>query len=218
MVIAPHPDDEVLGCGGTIARHAGAGDEVHVVVVTRGAPEVFPAGQVEQVRQEAARAHEVLGVAATHYLDLPAPMLDTVPKYRQAGAIRSVIGDVRPEVVYLPHHGDIHHDHRETYMAVLVAARPLSDCSVRRLLCYETLSETEWAPPIADNQFCPNVFINIEPHLQKKLEAMSCFTSQLRPSPSSRSLQTIEALARLRGATVHLAAAEAFQLVRDITH
>ena len=217
MVIAPHPDDEVLGCGGTIARHVQQGDEVHIVVVTRGTPDLFPPERTERVRREARQAHDVLAVTETHFLDLPAALLDTVPKYRQATEISSAIEKVPPEVLYLPHHGDLHPDHGAASLAALVAARPSPQCPVRKLLCYETLTETEWAPPTADKVFCPNVFINIESHLQKKLDAMSCYVSQLREPPSSRSLKTIEALAVYRGTSVHLPAAEAFQLVREVT-
>ncbi len=143
-------------------------------------------------------------------------MLDTVPRYQQSNAIRGVIADVQPELVYLPHQGDLHHDHREVYEATLVAARPLEHCPVRRMMCYETLSETEWAPPIPGQTFCPHVFVDVAPFLDIKLAAMRCYESQVKAPPNSRSLQAIEALARFRGATVHVQAAEAFQLVRDI--
>ena len=216
LIIAPHPDDEVLGCGGVMARHADQGDEVHVLVVTRGAPEIFPPEQIEDTRQELRAAHAVLGVSTVQFLDFPAPKLDTIPGHKLADAIAGVIRSLQPSIIYLPHRGDIHTDHQAVYQATLVAARPINGCSVRQLLCYETLSKTEWAAPFGDDAFIPTVFVDITDYLAQKLKAMDCYHSQLKQPPHSRSLKSIEALARLRGATVSLSAAEAFMLVRQI--
>lgn len=216
LVVAPHPDDEVLGCGGTIARHAAQGDEVDVLIVTCAAPDLYPMDDEAETRREAKTAHDVLGVSHTHFLDFHAPKLDTVPGYQLAEAIAKVIQTLQPQIVYLPHRGDIHLDHQMVYQATLVAARPLEHCSVRQLLCYETLSETEWAPPGGDSAFVPTVFVNITDYLDLKLKAMYSYQSEIRQSPHPRSLQAIEALAKLRGSTVSLPAAEAFMLVRQI--
>ena len=216
LVVAPHPDDEVLGCGGAIARHVANGDEVHVVVVGRGIPEQFSDESVARSRSELARAHEVLGVTGCRFLDFPVPRLDVVPAHELADALGSLLHELAPHTVYLPHHGDIHSDHRQVHHATLVAARPLAGCTVRRILAYETLSETEWARPTPEAVFCPTVFINIEDQLPRKLEAMACYESKLQPPPHPRSLESIERLARLRGSTVHLHAAEAFSQIREI--
>lgn len=216
LIISPHSDDEVLGCGGAIARHASAGDRAHVLVVSRGAPEIFPQSLIEATREDLLQAHSLLGVAGVEFLDFPAPKLDTVPAHELADGIRDAIRRLSPTVVYLPHGGDLHADHKLVYYAALVAARPIDGCSVRRLLCYETLSETEWASPFGGDSFVPTVFIDISSYLTTKLKAMSCYKSQLRPEPHPRSLAVLEALARFRGATVSVAAAEAFMLVRSI--
>jgi len=216
LVIAAHPDDEVLGCGGVMARHAAEGDEVHVLVATRGIPEIFAPELIEEIRRELKAAHHVLGVKEAHFLDFPAPKLDVVPGHELADGIKKAIYDLRPETVYLPHGGDIHLDHRAVYLATLVAARPGADCPVKRLLCYETLSETEWAPTGIQNAFVPTVFVNISATLDAKLQAMACYRTQLKEAPHSRSLETIKALASLRGATVGYQAAEAFSLERQI--
>ena len=216
LVIAAHPDDEVFGCGGTIARHVAEGDEVHVLIATRGAPEVFPATQVERVWDEMRAAHDILGISEMHALNFPAPRLDTVPGHELAEGVRRYLVQLQPETVYLPHRGDIHSDHRCVYRATLVAARPIDNCSVNRLLCYETLSETEWAPPSADDAFIPTVFVDISQHLEVKLQAAACYRSQLKDPPHPRSLEALKAQARLRGSTVGLSAAEAFMLVREI--
>ncbi len=216
LVVATHPDDEVLGCGGVMARHAAHGDEVHVLIVTRGIPEIFPPVEIETTRDELIAAHRVLGVTGVTFLDYPAPKLDVVPGHELADAVDKVITLQQPSVVYLPHRGDIHADHRAVYQAVLVAARPVNSCPVKRLLCYETLSETEWAPPVANEAFVPSVFVDISGYLEPKLQAMACYQSQLKEFPHPRSLQAIRALAQLRGSTVSLQAAEAFMLVREI--
>lgn len=216
MVLATHPDDEVLGCGGVIARHIAGGDAVSVVVVTRGDPAVFSEAFVENVRQEFRAAMDVLGVTDFHFLDFPAPKLDVVAGHELADGIGKVIRQVGADTVYLPHRGDIHADHQAVFQATLVAARPINNCPVRRLLCYETLSETEWAAPFGDDAFIPNLFVNIADYLPRKLEAMACYRSQLYEFPHPRSATTIEALARFRGATAGLPAAEAFMLIREI--
>jgi LmbE family N-acetylglucosaminyl deacetylase len=216
MVIAPHPDDEVLGCGGVIRQYSAQGDEVHVVIVTRGAIDLYPEDEDDEIKQEIKDAHDVLGVAKTHFLEFPAPKLDTVPGYQLADEIAGVIRAVCPTTVYCPHRGDVHADHQRVFQATLVATRPINHCSVKQLFCYETLSETEWCPPFGDQAFVPNVFVDISASLDEKLKAMSCYQSQLQDSPKPRSLTAIEALAKLRGSTVSLPAAEAFMLIRAI--
>ena len=119
-------------------------------------------------------------------------------------------------MLYIPHHGDIHSDHLHLHHAALVAARPLANCPVRKILAYETVSETEWAPPHSGAPFYPTCFIDISEHLSKKLEAMSCFESQVKEPPDARSLRNLEALAHYRGATIARDAAEAFVVIREI--
>lgn len=216
LVIAAHPDDEVLGGGGTIARHAARGDRVDVLVVTRGAPDLYSDEQVQALRKELAAAHKILGVAGAQFLDFPAPKLDQVPSYELAEGIARTITALRPSVAYLPHRGDVHGDHRAVFQAALVAARPLGGSSIRRLLSYETLSETEWAAPVAEDAFLPSVFIDISEYLEKKKQALAAYRSQIKEFPHPRSLTGVEALARVRGGTVGVAAAEAFQLIREI--
>lgn len=216
LVIATHPDDEVLGCGGVIARHVSHGDRVEVVVVTRGAPDLYSEDQVATLRKELHEAHSILGISVAHFLDFPAPKLDAVPLHELADSLSARMRDYRPDVVYLPHRGDLHSDHRAVFQSALVAARPIGSPSVRRLLSYETLSETEWAAPVGEDAFLPNVFIDITDFLEKKKQAMAAYRSQLKEFPHPRSLQSLESLARLRGGTAGFRAAEAFQLVREL--
>lgn len=216
LVVAAHPDDEVLGCGGVLARHAARGDETQVVIATRGVSELYDDDQVEQTRQELREAHRVLGVSSAQFLDFPAPRLDVVPGHELADAIGRVVRALVPELMYIPHRGDIHTDHQAVYRAALVAARPIDGCPVRKILSYETLSETEWAAPSGDQSFVPTVYVDIGEYLEDKLQAMACYHGQMKAPPHARSLRSIEALARLRGSTVSLYAAEAFMLVREI--
>ena len=219
LVIAPHADDEVLGCGGTIAKHAHFGDSVHILIATNasiGAPELFPTDEILQIRDEARTAHELLGVTKTHFLDLPAPALNSYPAYKISLEMGKIIEQITPRIVYLPYPGDMHKDHEAIYRSALVAIRPHTTANVSEVLCYETLSETEWTPCVGDKAFQPNVFIDIEAFLEKKLDAIRCFKSQLKDFPNPRSEEAIVALSKYRGATVHVKSAEAFSLERSI--
>lgn len=219
LIIAPHCDDEILGCGGTISKHVSNGHMVYVAIVTNGhigAPELFSKEGTEKVRSEALAAHKILGVKDTFFLDFPAPRLDTIPSYQLSNVIAKIINEKKIEVLYLPHRGDIHKDHRITYEAALVAARPINNCPIKKILSYETLSETEWAPPFGDDAFIPTIFENIEGHLEKKLEAFKCFSTQIKEFPHPRSLKNIEILSNFRGATVGKKNVESFMLIREI--
>ncbi|HEU4960652.1 MAG TPA: PIG-L deacetylase family protein [Sphingomonas sp.] len=215
-IVAPHPDDEVLGCGGTIARLAAGGTRVEVVIMTRGAPPLFDAEQVERVRTEAHAAHARLGVAATHFLDLPAAALDQFPAIAINRALGERLDALQPEALFVPFVGDIHRDHQIGFGAAMVWARPRSDAVPRAVLAYETLSETNWYAPGLTPGFLPDVYIDIAETIEAKLEAFACFASQTKAFPDERSPEAIRALATMRGATVHRRAAEAFMLVRAI--
>lgn len=216
LVIAPHPDDEVLGCGGTMARLAAAGCAVHVAVLTRGHAPRFDPADVERVRAEGEAAHRLLDVRATHWEDHPAAALDTIPHATLNAAIAAIIGEIAPDTLFLPFAGDIHLDHQLVFQSALVAARPSSAAYPIRIYAYETLSETNWNAPGIAPAFCPNMFIDIAGQLEAKLAAFACYRSQTRAFPSERSPEALSALARLRGATVHRHAAEAFMLIREV--
>lgn len=216
LVIAPHPDDEVLGCGGIMKKYAEAGDQMYVLVISRGTSKLYSDERIDNVRKEARNAHHILGVKETIFLDFPAPELDTVSISEISKAIADVIKKFNIQIVFLPHRGDIHHDHTIVFNAGLVASRPVEQYSVKEIYCYETLSETEWAAPFGDDAFIPNHFVNVTSQFEVKLKAMECFKSQIRPFPNPRSLEAIEALAKFRGATVGFDRAEAFMQIRNI--
>ena len=211
LVIAPHPDDEVIGVGGTIARRAKEGHEVYVCVVTKAFPPLFSEEIVEQARNECREADKLLGAVETSFLDFPAVTLETVPRHELNGGILKTIQRINPDEVYIPHRGDMQLDHK-----MMVALRPKYEHVVKRIYAYETLSETGWDIPNTVNEFIPTVYEDITETLDRKLEAMNFFKSQLGEFPDARSVGAIEALARYRGATVNVKAAEAFSLVREI--
>ena len=216
LVIAPHPDDEVLGVGGTIAKRATDGDNVYVCVVTKAGEPLFRTELVEQARKECREADKFLGVKETFFLDFPAVRLEEVPRYKLNDGLMQAVQKVKPDEVYIPHRGDMQLDHKMIVDAVMVALRPKYAHVVKRIYAYETLSETGWDIPNTVNEFIPTVYEDISDTLDKKLEAINIFQSQLADFPATRSLGAIEALAKYRGATVNVLAAEAFSLIREI--
>jgi LmbE family N-acetylglucosaminyl deacetylase len=216
LVVAPHPDDEVLGAGGTMARLASEGAEVFVAIVTRGYPPHCDAELVEVGRNEARVAHGILGVRETFFLEFPAAALDTVAHRDVNAALGGTFREVRPDTVFFPFSGDIHLDHQLVSLSTLVAARPTAPGFPRAVYAYETLSETNWNAPYLSPAFAPNTFYDISAHLERKIEAMQAFASQLRPAPHERSAETLRALATVRGSTIGVHAAEAFVAVRRV--
>jgi len=193
---------------------------VYVLICTNahvGAPELFSEELIKQIRTEAVTAHKQLGVKETAFLDFPAPALDQYPRFKMTNEMSAIIRKLEADTVYVPHRGDCHKDHAIVHECAMVVCRPLANCKVKHVYAYETLSETEWGEPIAADFFVPvkyNTFT--EEEFQKKLDAMSCFKSQLYPFPASRSLESIVALAKYRGCTVSAVRAEAFEVLRDI--
>ena len=216
LVIAPHPDDETIGAGGTIAKIARAGCDVFVAIVTTGQQPEYSAEHVGKVRSETEKAHRLLGVKETFWLDLPAARLSETPVRTLNESVRSIMLQIAPDTVLMPFVGDIHVDHQLVFQAVLVASRPHQADYPKRLLAYETLSETNWNAPYLTPGFIPNVFVEITDTLETKLEAMSAFGSQVKSAPHERSIEALRALATLRGATVHRPAAEGFVLIREV--
>ncbi|BDU75451.1 PIG-L deacetylase family protein [Mesoterricola sediminis] len=216
LVVAPHADDEVLGAGGAMARWAGEGHAVHVVVATRGYPPLFAPEAEARCREEAVQAHRRLGVATTRFLDLPAAGLDTLQHRELNARLLTCLQDLAPDELYLPFVGDLHRDHQLVFLSALVAGRPSGPVYPHRIYAYETLSETNWNAPYLSPAFTPNHFVDIGPTLDAKLEAFALFRSQVKEPPHERSLMALRALAVLRGATVGLPAAEAFVTIRTV--
>lgn len=216
LVIAAHPDDEVLGCGGTIANYVKRGDEVYRCIATMAYPPDWSEDIIREKKEEAIEAGRILGIKESYFLDLPTVKLDTIPQKELVEHISKCVSVVQPTVVYTTHRGDVNKDHRLLFEATMVATRPTPGNSVRKVLSYETLSETEWAAPFVENIFIPNVYVDISKTLETKLKAMSVYKTELKEYPHPRSLEAITALAKTRGSQVGVAAAEAFVLIREI--
>ena len=216
LVVSPHPDDEVLGAGGTIARLASEGNDVTVAVVTKGWKPLFADSQVEQVRSEARSANEVLGVKSLRFMDLPVTKLNKIPKHELNKEFEQLMNEEEPELVFLPFCGDLQEDHRQVFDACMVALRPVVSCKyVRRILCYETVSETHLSAAYIESSFEPQLWVDISNHLSTKLGAMRKYSSQLQQEPDARSLEAISSLAQWRGNMVGMLAAECFVVVRE---
>lgn len=213
LVIAPHPDDEVLGCGGTIAKHSSAGDDVTVCIVTRAYTPDWSEEYIQNKAEEIERSCGILGINKKFKLNYPTVMLDTYPQKDINKSLEEVYLDVEPDIVYIPHGGDLNKDHRIIHDAALVALRPLSH-KAQRILSYETLSESEWGPK--NQPFLPCVYCDISDYLQKKIEAMEAYQSELKQYPHPRSTHSITALAEKRGSEICVQYAESFMLIREI--
>ncbi|MDP3722486.1 MAG: PIG-L deacetylase family protein [Candidatus Omnitrophota bacterium] len=218
LTIAAHPDDETLGCGGTLLKHRAAGDHLFWVIVTQAHNPQWTAQTIEQKTAEVERVSQAYGMTQHFRLGFPAARLDTVPQAELIERIRAVIAEVRPERVYLVHQGDVHSDHRAVFAATMSALKPfaMAQAGVRRVLSYETLSSTEAAPPYVERTFMPNVFSEITPYLERKIELMRLYETETHPDPLPRGPSAIRALARYRGATIGTEYAEAFMLIREI--
>jgi len=218
LVIAPHPDDEVLGCGGTIKKYSKRGDEVYLCLVTKAYTPDWSKKFLESRKKEIPKAGKILGIKETFFLDLPSVRLDTVPQKKLNDLISDCVNRVKPELVFIPHGGDINKDHRLVFEASMVAIRPKPGCPVKKALCYEVLSGTDWSAsfPKKEGVFVPNVYIDILKNLKGKLRAMACYKTELKKYPHPRSLKAISILAEKRGLEAGLKLAEAFMLIRDI--
>lgn len=217
LVLAAHPDDEVLGCGGTIARHAAAGDTVEVVFFTNGTGARGTDGKAAKARARAMRkALQHLGATCLAHFDFPDNRLDQSAILDLAQALEKVTSDRSFDVVYTHHSGDLNVDHRQVHAATLTCFRPQpGKRQALRILSYEVLSATGWAGPLAV-PFHPAVFVDITAQMQAKEHALDCYDAEMRAYPHARSREAARALAILRGTTAGLPCAEAFMLEREI--
>jgi LmbE family N-acetylglucosaminyl deacetylase len=213
LVIAPHPDDEVIGCGGVIAKHVANNDEVHVCIVSEGKPDMYSEKFIENEEEEMSQAHKLLGVW-TERLGFPSAKLDTVPQHEINDRLTEMVQNLKPDVVYIPYIGDVHRDHRIVSEAAMVAVRPNKPHKVSKVLAYEVLSETDWFTP--DQTFSPNVYESIDDYIGIKIGAFMKYRSQVGMYPGARTPDAIKALAVHRGAIIGERYAEAFMLMREI--
>jgi LmbE family N-acetylglucosaminyl deacetylase len=220
LVVAAHPDDEVLGCGGTIAKLAQRNDVYTLFVgggvTSRDMPEKQKRHAVTQLKKEAEDANKKVNVKKVFFENFLDNEFDAVPLLDIVKVIERHIRKIAPEVVYTHHSGDLNIDHQIVNRAVITAARPVGNCTVKRILLFEVLSSTEWGRLNAHSSFTPDVYVDISETMNAKLEAMQCYKSEIRQYPHPRSLEGIKILAQKRGLEVSLKFAEAFCLVRSI--
>lgn len=215
LVVAPHPDDEVLGVGGTILRLKSEGALVAWLIVTSMSPENgWAENKIDKRRSEIIEVINFFKFDSVIQLNFPVSRLDQVPMEELVKKISEAINIFKPSDVYLPHRSDVHTDHRIVFDAVSSSTKWFRHPSVNRVLAYETLSESDFSLGI-DNLFQPNIFVNIGPFLPKKIEAMKIYESETGIFPFPRSPESINALAMLRGSASGYMAAEAFQLMRE---
>jgi LmbE family N-acetylglucosaminyl deacetylase len=216
VVVAAHPDDELLGAGGTLARHVRAGDDVHALVVADGATSRYDAEMVPVLAAAAKRAAEVLGFASLRTGALPDQRLDSIPLLEVTQLVEAVLDELRPQTVLTHFPGDVNLDHGIVARAAWTACRPYVLPRLRRFAVFETPSSTEWAWPLQGGGFQPELFVDVSATLEVKLAAMACYESELRNYPHPRSLRALRERAAYWGSRVGRPAAEAFQLLRQV--
>jgi LmbE family N-acetylglucosaminyl deacetylase len=221
LVVAAHPDDEVLGCGGTVTRFSDEGASVHVAfladgVLSRAVDTKALLAELSVRRAAAQKACGILGVKSVFFGEFPDNRMDTIALLDIIKPVEALIEKYRPDTVFTHHSGDVNIDHRRIHEAVVAACRPQCGHPVKTLLCFEVPSSTEWQLPGSAPVFAPNWFVDISGTLERKLAALDAYAAELRVWPHSRSRQGVEHLARWRGATVGASAVEAFMLGRQL--
>jgi N-acetylglucosamine malate deacetylase 1 len=230
FIIAAHPDDEVLGCGGTLARHAAEGDDVHILIMAEGVTsrdKTRNAGarknELSILAQTAQNAGSFLGVQSVELLSFPDNRMDILPLLDVIKEVEARLEKIQPTVVYTHHSGDLNIDHQITHRAVVTACRPYPGQTVRTLLFFEVPSSTDWQVAGMENTFQPDWFVDISDHLEtesyldKKIQALEMYENEMCGFPHARSIEAVRSLARVRGAGVGLKAAEGFKIGRRLS-
>ncbi len=223
LIVAAHPDDEVLGVGGTVARHVAEGDEVYALILGEGQTsrgrhrEDIDQKVVEALHKNTLDSAKAVGYQEVFFADFPDNRFDHVDLLDIVKVVEQMIEKLHPEIVYTHYSGDLNVDHQYTARAVLTASRPIGDYCVAEIYAFETLSSSEWNFDYsAQPAFCPNVFVDITDYYYKKEQAMNCYVSELCDFPHPRSLVGMDFLSKTRGMTAGIERAEAFMLVRSV--
>ena len=217
LVVAAHPDDETFGCGGTLLKHASKGDDLNWLIATNVFEEHgFSSERVARRRVEIQTVGQEYGFKNIIELSYPTMKLDTIPMLDLVRRISKVINEIHPEVVYLPNRSDVHSDHRVCFEAAYACTKSFRFKSVRKVLMYECLSESEYAPALASTAFIPNYFCDISDFMQQKINILSIYESELGDHPFPRSVENVKALSTFRGATCGCRYAEAVVVLKCI--
>jgi LmbE family N-acetylglucosaminyl deacetylase len=217
IAVSVHPDDETLGCGGTLLKHKANGDDIHWLIVTSIKEKYgFNARMVETRRKEISTVSSLYDFNGVHNLDFPTMQLDGVPFSRLVERISDVFKKIEPNIVYLPFKGDVHTDHQTAFQAAYSCTKSFRYPSIKKIVMMEILSETEFAPSANAGGFIPNMFVDISDFIARKLEIMNVYEIEIGKHPFPRSARNISALATLRGATAGCEYAESFVLLKEI--
>ena len=220
LIIAAHPDDEVLGCGGTIAKSSPNNDTYTLILgegaTSRDITERQKKEDVNRLRKEAEHANKIIGVKKVFFESFPDNKFDTISLLSMVKTVERYVQKIKPEVIYTHHRGDLNIDHRITFDAVLTACRPVENNPVKKILSFEVPSSTEWNIQMASTSFNPNVFEDITKTIDRKVEAMSVYQTEVRLPPHPRSIEKIKAFAEARGGAAGMYYAEDFMLIREL--
>jgi len=221
LILAPHADDEILGCGGTIHKYKKLGYQIHIVILTNaniGDEELFSKNLIKKIRKEAYNANKILNIKNLIFYDLPAPRLDQYPIYKIANLIEKIFKQIKPDTVFIPSEKDMHFDHKIINNAAMIAARPINKNNIKRIFAYETLSETHWGVCF-NKPFSPNYFeILNEENIKFKKKSFQQYKSQLKKFPHPRSVKGVVTLANFRGMQINSQYAEAFEVKLYLNH
>lgn len=216
LIVAAHPDDEVLGAGGTILKHAKSGDEINILILGDGESSRELGADITKREKQCREVAKKLGAKNVYLERFPDNAFDSISLLEITKKVELMIDQLRPDTIYTHHAYDLNIDHRLTFQAVLTACRPQPGFFVKKILTFEILSSTEWQVKDGNNIFCPNEYNNIEDFIDKKIEALKIYKDELRDYPHPRSIEGVKILASFRGLEVGLKSAEAFQIVRLI--
>lgn len=211
MVIASHPDDEILGCSGTVKKLINEGSEVITVITTKGRKE-----EEMGMQKNISQANNHLGIKEVIFLQYPNLELETFPLHTLTKDIETLLEKYKPDIIFTHHYGDLNRDHQITYQAVLTATRPLPGKKPIELICFEIVSSSEWNHQTNDTTFKPNYFVDITQTINEKIQALKAYEIEMRPYPHPRSYEGVKYLASVRGMTVGVHYAEAFEIIRRI--
>ena len=221
LVIAAHPDDEVLGVGGTVAKLSAEGSDCHLLIVTDGSSSQYRDSDrlpeiIEAKKSETKGCADLLGFKSIHYGELPDMKLDRTPHIVINQVIEKAIDEIQPDTVFTHFWGDVNMDHQNVFKSTLVAVRPVMGQVVKELYCYRVPSSTEWTPNKEDTMFMPNYYVDIEKYAEQKYKAFACYSTELREYPHPRSIQYLRETDKTAGLKVGLLAAEEFVLLRKL--
>ena len=217
LVITPHPDDETLGVGGSIAKLINQGHDVYILTVSGHLPPLYDRKDYDKTVKEAHKAYDILGITHSKFLEIPATMIGDEPVHSLNNKIVSVINEYRPNFVFCPF-PDRHIDHKLVFESTLVATRPVqAGADIELVAAYETLSETHWNAPYIEPNFIPNLVIDISKYINQKVEAMKCYRSQLTINKGPRSVKAVKALAQFRGSQSGFDFGEALYIIRMVS-